>query len=57
MPPRVNDIAVSLHKITNDREQRSSPDKRTPTGLLFHVVAGAMLVVVMVFVALYVVDF
>jgi hypothetical protein len=44
-----------LHKIFSDREQRSSPQSRTPTGLLFHVAAGAMLVVVMVFAALYVI--
>jgi len=53
----VNDVAVSLHKLTRDREQRSSPDKRPPTGLMFHVIAGAMLVAVMVFVALYVIEF
>ncbi|WP_178130739.1 hypothetical protein [Reyranella sp. CPCC 100927] len=53
----MNGIAVSLHKITHDREPRSSHDSRKPTGLMFHIVAGAILVVVMVFAALYVIAF
>jgi hypothetical protein len=50
----VSDIAVSTDKFTNDRESRSH--RRPPTGLLFHVGAGAVLVVIMVFIALYVID-
>ena len=49
----VSGHAVSLHKIFSDREQRSSSQNRTPMGLVFHVVAGAVLVVVMVSVAVY----
>ena len=45
---------MSTDKITHDREARSH--RRPPTGLLFHVGAGALLVVIMVFIALYVVD-
>ena len=53
MPLGVSDIAVSTDKITHDRESRS--DRRPPTGLLFHIGAGALLVVIMVFIAAYIV--
>jgi hypothetical protein len=53
LPLGVSDISVSTDKITRDRESRS--DRRPPAGLLFHIGAGALLVVVMVFIAFYVV--
>jgi hypothetical protein len=49
---RLNDVAVSTHKSFRDREERRS----RPTGLLFHIVAGAVLVAVMVIVALYFIE-
>jgi hypothetical protein len=46
-------MAVSTDKISSDREPRSSRHNRPAAGLLLHVGAGAVLVLVMVFVALY----
>lgn len=47
-------IAVSTNKMSSDREPRSPARSRPPTGLLLHVGAGTVLVLVMVFIALYV---
>ena len=46
---------MSTNKITSDREQQTTARHRPPTGVMFHLGAGAVLVLIMVFIALYVV--